>query len=47
MGAGTMAGSLGMPHQYLQIQDYTGEPDMIAPSSYETSQFKLPPWHNT
>ena len=39
--------SLGMPHQYLQIQDYTGEPDLIAPSPYETSQFKLPPWYKT
>ena len=36
--------SLGMPHQYLQIQDFTREPDMIAPPPYETSQFKMPPW---
>lgn len=36
--------SLGMPHQYLQIQDWTREPDLIAPSPYETSSFKLPPW---
>jgi branched-chain amino acid transport system substrate-binding protein len=36
--------SLGMPHQYLQIQDYTTEPALIAPPPYETAQFKLPPW---
>jgi len=36
--------SLGMPHQYLQIQDYMTEPAMIAPAPYETAQFKLPPW---
>ena len=36
--------SLGMPHQYLQIQDYQRDPDLIAPPPYETAQFKLPPW---
>jgi len=36
--------SLGMPHQFLQIQDYTTEPALIAPAPYETSKFKLPPW---
>jgi branched-chain amino acid transport system substrate-binding protein len=36
--------SLGMPHQYLQIQDYTREPDLIAPPPYQTSQFQMPPW---
>lgn len=36
--------SLGMPHQYLQIQDHTKEPSLIAPSPYETSTFKMPPW---
>lgn len=36
--------SLGMPHQYLQIQDYTQEPALIAPPPYETAQFKMPPW---
>jgi len=36
--------SLGMPHQYLQIQDYTHEPALIAPPPYETSDFKMPPW---
>lgn len=39
--------SLGMPHQYLQIQDYTTEPALIAPSPYETSKFSLPPWFKT
>ena len=36
--------SLGMPHQYLQIQDYTKDPAMIAPPPYETASFVLPPW---
>lgn len=36
--------SLGMPHQYLQIQDYTTEPALIAPPPYETAKFQLPPW---
>ena len=36
--------SLGMPHQYLQIQDWTTDPALIAPAPYETSTFKLPPW---
>jgi len=36
--------SLGMPHQFLQIQDYTTEPALIAPAPYETSKFKMPPW---
>jgi len=36
--------SLGMPHQYLQIQDYTQEPELIAPPPYETAKFKMPPW---
>lgn len=36
--------SLGMPHQYLQIQDYTKEPELIAPPPYETAAFKMPPW---
>jgi branched-chain amino acid transport system substrate-binding protein len=36
--------SLGMPHQYLQIQDFKDEPELIAPSPYETSSFALPPW---
>jgi len=36
--------SLGMPHQYLQIQDFQQEPELIAPFPYETAAFKLPPW---
>jgi len=36
--------SLGMPHQYLQIQDFKDEPELIAPSPYETASFILPPW---
>lgn len=36
--------SLGMPHQYLQIQDYQREPALIAPAPYETAKFQLPPW---
>ena len=36
--------SLGMPHQYLQIQDFTKEPALIAPAPYETSTFQMPPW---
>lgn len=36
--------SLGMPHQYLQIQDFTTEPSLIAPSPYETAKFATPPW---
>ena len=36
--------SLGMPHQYLQIQDWTKDPAMVAPPPYETSSFKRPPW---
>jgi len=36
--------SLGMPHQYLQIQDWQSEPALVAPSPYQTKQFKMPPW---
>ncbi len=39
--------SLGMPHQYLQIQDHTKEPELIAPPPYETSVFHMPPWIKT
>ena len=39
--------SLGMPHQYLQIQDHTKEPELIAPPPYETSVFNMPPWIKT
>lgn len=38
--------SLGMPHQFLQIQDHTREPDLIAPWPYGKGAFKLPPWIN-
>ena len=36
--------SLGMPHQFLQIQDYTKGGGLIAPAPYNTTEFKLPPW---
>jgi branched-chain amino acid transport system substrate-binding protein len=36
--------SLGMPHQYLQIQDFTKDPAMIAPPPFETAKFTMPPW---
>ena len=36
--------SLGMPHQFLQIQDYKTGGGLIAPAPYNTAEFKLPPW---
>lgn len=36
--------SLGLPHQFLQHQDYRTEPRLIAPSLYATHDFMLPPW---
>ncbi|WP_296745939.1 ABC transporter substrate-binding protein [Mesorhizobium sp.] len=36
--------SLGMPHQFLQIQDYTKGPGLIAPAPYGTTKFMMPPW---
>lgn len=36
--------SLGMPHQFLQIQDPAKGGLLIAPSPYDTSKFMLPPW---
>jgi branched-chain amino acid transport system substrate-binding protein len=36
--------SLGIPHQYLQIQDFRKEPELIAPPPYSTAEFKMPPW---
>jgi branched-chain amino acid transport system substrate-binding protein len=36
--------SLGMPHQFLQIQDYREDEVLIAPWPYQTAEFKLPPW---
>lgn len=36
--------SLGMPHQFLQHQDYKTDPKLIAPVLYATDTFVLPPW---
>ena len=36
--------SLGMPHQYIQIQQLTEPPVIIAPSPYDTGEFLMPPW---
>ncbi len=36
--------SLGMPHQFLQIQDFTKGPVLIAPEPYGTGKFMTPPW---
>lgn len=36
--------SLGLPHQFLQHQDYRTEPRMIGPALYATDDFLLPPW---
>ena len=36
--------SLGMPHQFLQHQDYKTDPKLIAPPLYTTDKFVLPPW---
>lgn len=36
--------SLGMPHQFLQHQDYKTDPKLIAPELYATDSFVLPPW---
>lgn len=36
--------SLGMPHQFLQVQDYMQTPVMIGPDPYAVAPFKLPPW---
>jgi branched-chain amino acid transport system substrate-binding protein len=33
-----------MPHQFLQIQDYTKGPGLIAPAPYGTAKFVTPPW---
>ena len=40
----TKDSSLGMPHQFLQIQDHTKPGLLIAPAPYDTTQFTLPPW---
>jgi branched-chain amino acid transport system substrate-binding protein len=36
--------SLGMPHQFLQIQDQTKSGGLIAPPPYDTTKFMMPPW---
>lgn len=36
--------SLGMPHQFRQIQDHHNIGEVIAPAPYETGEFQLPPW---
>jgi len=36
--------SLGMPHQFLQHQDYRKEAELIAPEPYVSGPFVLPPW---
>ncbi len=36
--------SLGMPHQFLQHQDYKSDPKLIAPALYATDSFVMPPW---
>lgn len=36
--------SLGMPHLFLQHQDYTQEPALVAPQPYAAADFVLPPW---
>lgn len=36
--------SLGMPHQFLQIQDFKKGGLLVAPAPYDTAMFKLPPW---
>lgn len=36
--------SLGMPHQFLQHQDYKTDPKLIAPPLYATDPFVMPPW---
>ncbi len=36
--------SLGMPHQFLQVQDHTKSPVLIAPAPYDVAEFVPPPW---
>ncbi|MHC2478217.1 branched-chain amino acid transport system substrate-binding protein [Rhizobium leguminosarum] len=36
--------SLGMPHQFLQHQDYKTDPKLISPALYAEADFILPPW---
>ena len=36
--------SLGMPHQFLQVQDHMQSPVLIAPPPYDVAEFVMPPW---
>ena len=36
--------SLGMPHQFLQIQSKDQGGRLIAPAPYGTAEFVTPPW---
>ncbi len=36
--------SLGMPHQFAQIQNYKEDASIIAPPPYETKSYQVPPW---
>jgi branched-chain amino acid transport system substrate-binding protein len=36
--------SLGMAHQFIQHQDFTQDPRLIAPPLYATHGFVMPPW---
>lgn len=40
----TRDSSLGMPHQFLQIQDHNKGGLLVAPEPYSTSTFMSPPW---
>ena len=40
----TADSSLGMPHQFLQIQDFTKGAGLVAPAPYATAKFVMPPW---
>ncbi|QOL80825.1 ABC transporter substrate-binding protein [Pseudooceanicola spongiae] len=42
--AQTPDASLGMPHQFLQHQDLTQDPVLVAPPAYAKGSFILPPW---
>ena len=36
--------SLGMPHQFLQVQDFMRTPVMVGPQPYAVADFETPPW---
>ena len=36
--------SLGLPHQFLQVQDQDHPPVLIAPAPYDVAEFAMPPW---